>query len=158
MLKETKAKFLIVAMAIAVVFTLSLAAKAQTAVKVFKVGDRVEMNVANDVQSEDRWIKGTVTEIIYSDDGRILSYKVKRDGEYVQQFGNLARVIRPLDDGGEPVTPPEKADPPTPTGDADDSGADGDCSYEKYPALGSSKARFTNDSALKPTPADCLRR
>ena len=136
MKKSFNAKFLIVAMAIAVVFTMAFKAQAQTAVKVFKVGDRVEMNVANDVQSEDRWIKGTVTEIIYSDDGRILSYKVMRDGEYVQQFGNLARVIRPLDDGGEANTPPEKANPPTPTADADNFGADGDCDYQKYPALG----------------------
>lgn len=105
-------------------------AKAQTAIKVFKIGDRVEMNVANDVQNEDHWIEGTVTKVIYSDDGRILSYKVKRDGEYVQQFGNLARVIRPLD-GGEPAMPPEKANPPTTTGDADDSGADVDCSYSR---------------------------
>ena len=100
MKKQTNAKILTVVMAIAVAFTISFNVKAQTAVKVFKVGDRVEMNVANDVQNEDRWIKGTVTEVLYTDDGRILSYKVKRDGEYVQQFGNLARVIRPLDDGG----------------------------------------------------------
>ena len=136
--KLINAKFLIVAMAVAVVFTMAFNAKAQTAVKVFKVGDRVEMNVANDVQSEDHWIKGTVTEIIYTDDGRVLSYKVMRDGEYVQQFGNLARVIRPLDGGGEANSSTGKIESQTPTDGADNSADNGDCSYEKYPALGSS--------------------
>lgn len=120
----------------------SFSVRAQTAIKVFKVGDRVEMNVANDIQNDDRWIKGTVTEIIYTDDGRILSYKVKRDGEYVQQFGNLARVIRPLVGGGETNTTTEKEETKVQTDDADNSDADGDCSFEKYPALGSSN-RFS---------------
>ncbi|MEP6669004.1 MAG: hypothetical protein ABJF10_07630 [Chthoniobacter sp.] len=141
--------FVTLLFAVALLFS-TTSARAQAAIKVFKVGDRVEMNIANDVLNDDLWIKGTVTEVIYTDGRRILSYKVKRDGEYVQQFGNLARVIRPLAEGGEeknttpakPEAPPQArannnsgANPIAPAAPA--AGAQTDCSFEKYPALGS---------------------
>lgn len=117
----------------------SVKAQSKPAIKVFKVGDRVEINVANDIQNDNRWVKGTVTDIIYTDDGRLLSYMVKMDGSYVQQFLNRGRLIRPLNNvGGETGTPPGKTVSPPQTNNANQAEAPTGCSFEKYPQVKSS--------------------
>jgi hypothetical protein len=148
MKKQQNLNFAVAVMLVAIAFTFSaINVRAQPAIKVFKVGDRVEVNVANDIQNEDRWVKGTVTEIIYTGDGRLLSYKVKMDSSYVQQFHNLARLVRPLNDtGGQPsqTTPPQTAQAsppratPAPTAAPKQADTNGDCSFDTYPEVKSS--------------------
>ncbi|MDQ6759733.1 MAG: hypothetical protein M3Z32_07700 [Acidobacteriota bacterium] len=132
-------------MLLGIAFTFSaIHVRAQPAVNVFKVGDRVEVNIANDVQNEDRWVQGAVTEIIYASDGRLLSDKVKMDGSYVRQFQNLARVVRPLNQRGDepaqttpaPTSPPRAT--PAPTAAPKQADTNGDCSFDTYPEVKSS--------------------
>ncbi|MDQ6765103.1 MAG: hypothetical protein M3Z22_03250 [Verrucomicrobiota bacterium] len=93
---------------LALMFAFSATAlRAQTASKVYKIGERVEVNLANDSESDERWFGGTVTRVNYTDDGRILSYMVKLDrfpdgsGGLTRQILDQPRILRPASSGGE---------------------------------------------------------